>query len=188
MDWYVEWRRLRVILAAHHALPDVKDAPEIFVPGVGCSSLPEHAIADGFVNLTCADVSSIAVSFMKQRLVINPSSDCVVLDVTSKAFAEGSGDTPPSESFDLIIDKALLDCLLCGEDVGRRCGAALRGYSRCLRRGGTLAVVSHGAPADRLALLRQAQVDGAPLFSLVESVAEVTGSDGRVAVVYLARK
>ena len=56
------------------------------------------------------------------------------------------------DSFSLVIDKALLDSLLC-DDAGPAAALKLiEDVYRILKPGGTYVIVSHGAPATRMPL------------------------------------
>ncbi|KAL6754019.1 hypothetical protein V8C86DRAFT_2713852 [Haematococcus lacustris] len=55
---------------------------------------------------------------------------------------------------DLAIDKGTLDCMLSGRDGYGRAVAALKVLHETLKTPGTLLLVSHSPPADRLTLLR----------------------------------
>lgn len=147
-DWYLTYDALKPLLLAHGALPAAAPADfEVLLPGVGSSSLPARLSADGFVNLTCLDASAVAVGQARARFdAALPEADFSVADATAP------GDAMPPGVFDLVLDKALLDALLCGEDAPRRAGAYVAAAHRALKRGGVLALVSFSP--DRLPLLR----------------------------------
>jgi hypothetical protein len=54
-----------------------------------------------------------------------------------------------------VIDKALLDAVLCGEDALGRAGSMVKEMHRVLKPGGTYIVISYGPPATRLGYLTQ---------------------------------
>jgi EEF1A lysine methyltransferase 4 len=160
-DWYVTWESLRPVLEHAGALnrrlasgaPSAESAAgdddfEIFVPGCGNSTLPARLHADGFPNVSCVDISSVVVSQLRDRYAAYPEMDFSVLDAADMP----RGD-PPDECFDLVLDKALLDAVLCGDDAFRRASSLVRGVHRILKPGGCYAVVSYGPPATRLAYL-----------------------------------
>ena len=62
-------------------------------------------------------------------------------------------DALPSKCFDLIIDKALMDSLLCSEESSRDVTRMVSEMHRVLKDGGTYVVVSHGSPSNRLQYL-----------------------------------
>ena len=59
----------------------------------------------------------------------------------------------PSDCFDVIVDKALLDTVLCGGDQYQKCSMMLAEMQRVLKPGGVYVVVSFGAPSMRLPYL-----------------------------------
>jgi len=56
----------------------------------------------------------------------------------------------PDNCFDLIIDKALFDSVLCSENNLKDVEHMLKEMYRVLKAGGTYLIVSHGAPDNRL--------------------------------------
>jgi len=59
-----------------------------------------------------------------------------------------------SETFDVVVDKCLLDAVLCGEDSIRKALKMLREVNRVLKTGGTYLMFSYAAPKNRIFYLR----------------------------------
>ncbi len=59
----------------------------------------------------------------------------------------------PDASFNAVIDKGTLDCLLCGENSTAITGRYTHEVARVLKPGGVFIVVSYGAPENRLSYL-----------------------------------
>lgn len=59
----------------------------------------------------------------------------------------------PDQCFDLIIDKALMDALVCSENNLRDIQSYLREIGRILKTGGVFLMISHAPPARRLPLM-----------------------------------
>ncbi len=53
------------------------------------------------------------------------------------------------DQFELVLDKALFDCLLCGESTAKNVTKHLNEVHRVLKPGGVYLVVSFGAPEQR---------------------------------------
>jgi ubiquinone/menaquinone biosynthesis C-methylase UbiE len=56
----------------------------------------------------------------------------------------------PDQCFDLIIDKALFDALLCSENNLADVECLLREMSRILKSGGVYLIISHAPPERRM--------------------------------------
>ena len=59
----------------------------------------------------------------------------------------------PDASFDAVIDKAMLDSLLCGEASTANTGRYVGEVARTLKPGGVYIIVSFGTPENRLSYL-----------------------------------
>lgn len=59
------------------------------------------------------------------------------------------GDEFPDASYDVVIDKATLDAIMCGEGSTDKVVAALSEVQRVLKPGGTFISVTHGSPDQR---------------------------------------
>jgi len=55
----------------------------------------------------------------------------------------------PDASYDVVIDKATLDAIMCGEGSTDHVVAALSEVQRVLKPGGTFISVTHGSPDQR---------------------------------------
>merc|ERR1711964_588120 len=60
----------------------------------------------------------------------------------------------PDDTFSLIVDKGLIDALLCGSDSFTQVSAYMTHTYRVLAPGGVFIVVSHGVPASRTAYFK----------------------------------
>ena len=61
--------------------------------------------------------------------------------------------TFPTSSMDAVLDKAMLDSLLCGENSTANTGRYLQEVSRILKPAGVFIIVSYAAPEHRLSYL-----------------------------------
>ncbi|KAL3795113.1 hypothetical protein ACHAW5_010400 [Stephanodiscus triporus] len=109
-------------------------APSILLVGCGNSGLPRalHDAFDADVRVTCLDYSPACIDAMRS-LYGNayPNVDFVVGDATDLGGVvwnevDGAGDLSGGDTrwFDVVVDKGLLDALMCGEgfDVERLMG------------------------------------------------------------------
>ena len=169
-DWYVTYEELKPILLACGALPnrnttttntnnknDDDDDFEIFIPGCGNSTLPARLHADGYPNISCVDISSVVITQLSNRYNYCTEMDFSILDITDMPKND-----PPDNCFDLIIDKALMDSLLCSDDAIRKVTIMIRNMYRILKSGGTYIVISHGTPISRLGLFTPPGINWVP--------------------------
>ena len=67
----------------------------------------------------------------------------------------------PQSSFDLIINKGLLDSILCSNGSNAKCRSMMQECSRLLdNECGAMVIISHGAPDHRLEYLQTAEWTG----------------------------
>ena len=92
------------------------------------------------------DKSHVVINFMAGKYRQLEDMEFSVMDATKM-------DALPSKCFDLIIDKALMDSLLCSEESSRDVTRMVSEMHRVLKDGGTYVVVSHGSPSNRLQYL-----------------------------------
>lgn len=64
-----------------------------------------------------------------------------------------------ADSFDSVIDKGTLDCLLCGERSSIMMNRALTQISKVLKPGGAFALVTYGDPESRMRFLGRPQLN-----------------------------
>lgn len=109
--------------------------------GCGSSTLSEEMYDSGYCKISNIDMSATVVEQMKLRSK-NRSMWWYQMDATHMAFVQ--------ESFDLIIDKSLLDTLLCANKHEWLLSKYLEEVSRVLAPGGKFMCISFGRPANRL--------------------------------------
>jgi hypothetical protein len=62
---------------------------------------------------------------------------------------------PVDESFDAIVDKGTIDCVLCGEHAAAAAAGMLSEAWRVLKPGGHYVGISYGTPKSRMPLFTQ---------------------------------
>ena len=142
-DWYQNFNLLRPILQP--LLSTAADF-EILIPGCGNSPLAAQMCKEGFQNITCMDSSTVVIQQMQERYQNIENLDFISADCCHLDFV-------PEGSFDFVLDKALLDSLLCGDNSFNRSAEYIAEIHRVLKPGGSFVVVSHGGPATRMNLL-----------------------------------
>jgi ubiquinone/menaquinone biosynthesis C-methylase UbiE len=140
---------LRPHLVPHFA----KDTDfEILIPGCGNSELGAHLYDEGFVNITNIDISAVVINFMTERYSDREEMEFTKMDATNMEFL-------PNDCFNLIVDKAVLDAQLCGEDNFNNVSMMINEMYRVLKPGGVYVCVSYGVPATRMGYLKTPNLD-----------------------------
>lgn len=88
---------------APHLGKFLRPGGRVLVVGCGDSDLSHGLYTDGFHDLTSCDISPVVVRHMKEKHPDCPGLNWVVDDATNMQFQE--------QSFDVVVDKSLLDCL-----------------------------------------------------------------------------
>lgn len=141
--------------------------------GCGNSLLPEDMYDAGYRDIVNTDISPVAIELMAERnSESRPEMSWQVMDATSMDF--------PDDSFDVVIDKSVMDTMACGDKAQLVIGTYLKEVDRVLRPGGALLCISYGSPDTRLEHFRSRHLD----FSTRQE--NVAGSGSHYA--YLARK
>jgi SAM-dependent methyltransferase len=121
---------------------------EILHVGCGTSAVGQELYSRGKHFVTNIDSSKTAVRLMSQRCAHLTDMQYVEMDA-SKLPKDLSG------AFQLVLDKALLDCLLC--EVRRdKADHYLAEVKRVLKPGGHFCCVSHGIPENRALIIATA--------------------------------
>lgn len=144
-DWYQSYQDLRSFLVPHLS---VSPNFEVLIAGCGNSTLAADMVGDGYENITNIDISPVVISQMTQMYSGLSTVDFLEADATDLSIVS-------EPTFDVVIDKALLDSMLCGEDSFDRVNRLLNEGFRILRPGGKYIVISYGIPSSRLRLLQQ---------------------------------
>lgn len=150
--------------------------------GCGSSLLAEDLYDDGYRMVTCIDNSPVVVQQMveRQRKAARPELRWLCMDVLDMSF--------PDSSFDLVIDKSLLDTLMCTSGPAGDANAYVQGVFRILRPGGTLMCVSYGEPETREYLFKLEGQDPAFEFRLYTCELPVHQDAGGPHYLYLVVK
>lgn len=139
-DWYQDYSSLEPYLAPYlKRIPDY----EILIPGCGSSKLGASLYDNGYVNVTNIDVSTVVINQMDSAYSEKEEMEFSVMDAKRLEFI-------PDQCFDLVIDKALMDTMLCSETNFEDCQQYLLEMYRILKVGSAFVIISHAAPERRL--------------------------------------
>ncbi|EFJ14679.1 hypothetical protein SELMODRAFT_234474 [Selaginella moellendorffii] len=103
-DWYQRFKELKPLLCRY-----IKKDSRILMAGCGNAVLSEEMVLNGFKEIVNIDFSSVVIKKMQQRHGHIPQLTYVTMDVRNMAVF---GDN----SFDAVIDKGLMDSMLCGSN------------------------------------------------------------------------
>lgn len=98
---------------------------------------------DGYENITSMDISQQVVKQMLERFnYAEYKMGYVAENVLNMSF--------PDSSFDIVIDKALLDSILCAENANPTADKMMEEVYRVLKPGGRYICISHGDEKRRM--------------------------------------
>ena len=133
-EWFRTFAKLRPFLTKHDPPPDLESAgPRILHLGSGASTLPADLYSLGYRLQTAFDFSPVVIAAMRTKhadLEVNWK----VMDVRQMAF--------PGGSFDVAIDKGMLDAMLNGsigdpeDEVKQNVGPYIDEVARVLKKDG----------------------------------------------------
>ncbi|MFS7998774.1 putative endothelin-converting enzyme 1 [Helianthus anomalus] len=176
-EWLKDYSHFRHLIHQH-----IKPASSVLELGCGNSQLSDELYNEGITNITCIDLSSVAVEKMQKRLFSKGYKGVKVLegDMLNLSFAD--------ESFDVVIEKGTMDVLFVDSgdpwnprpEAVNNAMAMLQGVHRVLKPSGIFISIAFGQPHFRRPLFN------APEFTW--SVDYTTFGDGFHYFFYILRK
>ncbi|CRH01373.1 methyltransferase, putative [Plasmodium relictum] len=143
-DWHQRWHGVKHIFAEL----EIKNDAKILNVGCGTSKFSEEMSDSGYTDITNIDASSVCIKKMKEIYNDKPNLKYILMNVCDmKEFK--------NEEFDLIIDKACLDSIVCSEDSLKNVEEMLSEISRTLKPEGIFIIISHAQPTYRLGYLQK---------------------------------
>lgn len=104
-DWYQRWICIKDILAATLRKTDL-----ILNVGNGVSRLPEEMYDDGYEKIISIDVNANAIKFMNDKCRHKRDEFKCTLLLTQDEVMDVKNITYEHGRFDVVFDKATLDC------------------------------------------------------------------------------
>lgn len=152
--------------------------------GNGSSEVPFELYDDTEMNvkeIISIDCSQTVTKRMQALIGDRKSLEFVCMDCTDLSFGEGS--------FDIVFDKATLDCILCGEGACERAEKMLEGICRVLKNQGVYICMSYGKPEMRMQYFKSDQLNWDVEFRELPKPKLMEGqADGDVHYCYICRK
>lgn len=138
-DWHQKWHGVKHVFTELNVPRDAK----VLNVGCGTSTFSEEMSDNGYKDITNIDASNVCIKKMQEIHKDRPSLKFLLMDVCNmKDFLD--------ESFDLVIDKACFDSIVCSDESLQNCDAMLTEISRILKPNGFYVMISHAQPAYRL--------------------------------------
>ncbi|OVA18627.1 Methyltransferase domain [Macleaya cordata] len=144
-EWLKDYSHFRHLIQLH--LQPVSSS-SVLELGCGNSQLSEELYNDGITDITCIDLSAVAVDNMQKRLLSKGIKDIKVLeaDMLDLPFTR--------ESFDVVIEKGTMDVLFVNSgdpwnprpETVNKAMAMLQGVHRVLKPDGVFISISFGQP------------------------------------------
>ena len=124
----------------------------ILIVGCGTSRMPKDMYDDGYENVTSIDRSQWAIKFqVENSMYAQQDLPFYCMDVRDmNQFKD--------EKFDYVIDKALLDCVICGPEPKKQSELMLKEIHRVLKPLGSYICITHGVEDTRKKYLKNVEL------------------------------
>ncbi|EOY06881.1 S-adenosyl-L-methionine-dependent methyltransferases superfamily protein isoform 3 [Theobroma cacao] len=156
-DWYQKYPALAPLV--HLYVPHRHQ--RILVVGCGNSVFSEDMVNDGYEDVVNVDISSVVIEAMQTKYSNRQQLKYIKMDVRDMSpFQAGS--------FDAVIDKGTLDSILCGNNSRQNATQMLEEVWRVLKDKGVYILITYGAPAYRLGLLKESSIWSIKLHVIVK--------------------
>lgn len=152
-EWFKDYSQFRHLVAS-----SLKSSDRVLELGCGSSQMCDGLYEDGITQITCIDISPVAVEKMQKRLTVKGfhGVKVLVMDMLNLPFG--------SESFDAVIEKGTMDVLLVDSgdpwnpkpETVSKVNAMLKGVHRVLTPEGIFISISFGQPHFRRPLFEAA--------------------------------
>jgi ubiquinone/menaquinone biosynthesis C-methylase UbiE len=113
----------------------------------GDTAISEDMVCDGYQDIVNIDISAVVIEAMREKYKDMPQLQYQRMDVRDmKAFKDGQ--------FDTVLDKGMLDSLMCGASATYSASSMLQEVRRVLKPGGVYLLITYGDPRVRLPHLK----------------------------------
>ena len=149
-EWLRGYEDLNVKRIIHEVTQGEHQA-EILHTGCGNSLLPEDMYDAGYKSIVNIDSSLVCIRQMLQRNRMRPGMSWLEMDCTDMTFEDSS--------FDVVIEKFVMDAMACGNNAPLVIGTYLKEVQRVLRPGGRFVCITYGSPDSRLEYFSQRHLE-----------------------------
>lgn len=136
-DWLENYQSLKPLLKDYLTADS-----RMLIIGCGNAEFSEDLYDDGYVWQWNIDLSQIVIKQMIARNRKRPEIKWEVMDCRELDY--------PSKFFDIVIDKSIIDTLLCGRSPNLDVARMMTENCRVLKDRGVYFAVSYGAPENRV--------------------------------------
>ncbi|KAH7292996.1 hypothetical protein KP509_28G007300 [Ceratopteris richardii] len=141
-DWYQQFSGLSSLLQKY-----VPKDSHVLMVGCGNAVLSEDMVKDGYQQITNIDISSVVIEAMQKKYKDTSQLKYITMDVRDMSpFAD--------HEFDFVIDKGMLDSLMCGSSAYLSAAKMLEEVRRVLKPGGGYMLITYGDPRSRMPHLK----------------------------------
>ncbi|MCL7024956.1 hypothetical protein MKW94_000016 [Papaver nudicaule] len=159
-DWYQKYPALSPLLHLYIPLQN-----RVLVIGCGNAAISEDMAKDGFEDIVNIDISSVVIEAMQTKYQDIPALKYIQMDVRDMSGFE-------SGSFDAVLDKGTLDSIMCGHSSQENASKMLEEVGRVLKDSGVYILITYGAPAYRLPMLKRQSLWAIKLHVVEKPMAE----------------
>lgn len=145
-EWYYPYENFRAILQRK-----ITFSSKVMMAGCGNSNMIEDMVADGYESLVGCDFSRVAVAQMEVRCSDIPEASFHLRSLTDSDYED--------EHFDAIVDKAVLDSIICSDSGLTKLRQYVHEMERILTDTGVFVVISHNNPSKVLPYLEQHDIE-----------------------------
>ncbi|KAI3977285.1 hypothetical protein MKX01_030911 [Papaver californicum] len=159
-DWYQKYPALSPLLHLY-----VPQHNRLLVIGCGNAAISEDMANDGFEDIVNINISSVVIEAMQTKYQDIPALKYIQMDVRDMSGFE-------SGSFDAVLDKGTLDSIMCGHNSQENASKMLEEVGRVLKDNGVYILITYGAPAYRLPMLKKLSLWTVKLHVVEKPMAE----------------
>eukprot|EP00249_Psilotum_nudum_P002193 c15099_g1_i1 orf=393-1130(+) len=141
-DWYQQYSGLASLLQKY-----IPKTSLVLMVGCGNALLSEEMVNNGYREIMNIDISSVVIEAMQKKYQNVPQLKYMKMDVRDMSYF---GD----EQFDSVVDKGMLDSLMCGASASSSAAKMLEEVCRVLKPGGVYMLITYGDPRVRIPHLK----------------------------------
>jgi len=168
-EWVLSWTSVQPQLK-----PLLAKSAKYLVIGCGNSDFSASLYDHGYRSVTSMDVSPVVIDHMREKHRHRQGMQWDVEDVMQMRY--------PSDSFDIVLDKSLLDCMFHVDAYQASIAKMLPELMRVLTPTGYLLIITERGPDETMPLFRQLGVHVCLLRILAPSIGGEACKDGTLLV------